>query len=125
MKSRAARMLETTLKEDDNNLQNTPAGQAGPGAITDPAGQPSSPADVQPTDQNPDAAALQQLLANYSAQPDGMADVVGQHSTMMDRWMDDQDKDVFTPESPEDKDAVMGAKNALTEAYNQLEKLRR
>ena len=46
-------------------------------------------------------------------------------SGMMERYMDEADKDVYTPESPEDKDAIMSAHACMQEAMGHINKVQR
>lgn len=127
MKSRAALIIERILKEDEPvsnvGLMGNPPG---PGQGVAPFAGAAPGGDVpQPSQPNPEAPDLKQLVTDFASQPDQMADLMDQQGHMMDRYMDEEDHDVYTPESPEDKEAVMAAKNCVMEAMGHLHKVQR
>lgn len=127
MKSRAALMIERILREDEPvsnvGLMGNPAG---PGVGQSPFSAPAPGGDLPPpTQPSPNAPDLKQLVTDFASQPDGMADLVDQQAAMMDRYMDEDDQEVYTPESAEDKEAVMEAQNCMKEALGHLHKVQR
>jgi len=126
MKSRARRMMENLLKEDapqtSGDLQAGPQGQNGPGGVpfAAPAGGGNEP---QPTANNTGSPDLKQLMAEHADQPDKMADLLDAAHAMHERYMDEADTDVYTPQSPEDKEACMESMGKLHEAGLALRKI--
>jgi len=125
MKSRAQRMMETVLREEEPvsnvGLMGNPPG---PGQGQAPFAGAAPGGDLpQPSQSNPNAPDLKQLVSDFAGQPDGMAGLIDQQASMMDRYMDEDDQEVYTPESPEDKEAVMAAKNSMMEAMGHINKV--
>jgi hypothetical protein len=126
MKSRAKRMLETTLREDSTDLQAQPQGTAGPSTAA--GGEPGgsmAPASPQPTDNDTKAAELQQLVAENCADPDGMHGMADAQHKMMDKYMDQDDDSCYTPGSEEEKEACEAAKHHFGEAAMHMARLRK
>lgn len=127
MKSRAARLMETVLRESEPTsnvgLMGNPAG---PGAGQAPFSAPApGGAEPQPTQPSPNAPDLKQLVTDFASQPDGMAGMMDQQCGMMERYMDENDQEVYTPEAPEDKEAVTAAYHHMKEAFGHLNKVQR
>jgi hypothetical protein len=126
MKSRARRMMEGLLKEDapttSGDLQANPQGTQGPGG-TPFAGAAGGGNEPQPTDNNTGSPELKQLVTDFASQPDHMADMMDQQCAMHERYMDEGDTDVYTPQSPEDKEAVMESMEHMKNAALAMRKI--
>jgi hypothetical protein len=126
MKSRARRMLEALVKEDtpttSGDLQASPQGTQGPGStpFAKSAGGGNEP---QPTDNETGSPELQQLITEHAGSPDQMADMMDQQCKMHERYMDEGDTDVYTPQSPEDKEAVMESMGHMKNAALAMRKI--
>ena len=108
MKSYARRLMETVLREEDMPVSDLPADK---GAEVSPA---------QPQDQ----VKVTDVLAGLD-QPEKLADMVDGCHEMCGRYMDEEDQEVFTPVTEEDKQAVELAKDGLGKAAEALRRVRK
>lgn len=119
MKSRAKLFLEK-IKEDDNMLIGTEPGNAGSGDM--PSDKDAQTADTQPTDNNTGAPDLKALM-EYMCQPKGMNHILGEACKMMDRYMDEDDMDTFTPSDDNQRGDIAAAQDHLSNASAALANL--
>lgn len=110
-KSIARRLLETTLKEDDQALPGVPGGSGDAAAAPDG----KAPDAAQPSANDSGVPGLKAMLEEHAKDPDGMANMMDQMHAHAGKFMDEADDATYTCKDVQDKDDVQKGMDHMQE----------